>query len=98
MFTMDADLQHPPSLIPEMIRLWRRSCEVASTLKHDTGMSAWRSVPDGDLLWNYFEVFGASTLVWPVGFSLARPKGGGDDPFNSGVSDVHPGDSYFFSL
>jgi glycosyltransferase involved in cell wall biosynthesis len=40
--TMDADLQHPPSLIPEMIRLWRRGCEVVFTVKHDTGMSAWR--------------------------------------------------------
>lgn len=40
--TMDADLQHPPSLIPEMIRLWRRGCEVVFTVKRDTGLSAWR--------------------------------------------------------
>jgi glycosyltransferase involved in cell wall biosynthesis len=40
--TMDADLQHPPSLIPEMIRLWRRGCEVVFTMKRDTGLSAWR--------------------------------------------------------
>ncbi len=31
--TMDADLQHPPSLIPEMIRLWREGNEVVYTVK-----------------------------------------------------------------
>lgn len=31
--TMDADLQHPPSLIPEMIRLWREGNDVVYTVK-----------------------------------------------------------------
>lgn len=31
--TMDADLQHPPSLIPEMIRLWREGNDVVYTFK-----------------------------------------------------------------
>jgi dolichol-phosphate mannosyltransferase len=31
--TMDADLQHPPSLLPEMIRLWREGIEVVYTQK-----------------------------------------------------------------
>lgn len=31
--TMDADLQHPPALLPEMIRLWREGYEVVYTRK-----------------------------------------------------------------
>lgn len=31
--TMDADLQHPPSLIPEMVRLWREGNDVVYTFK-----------------------------------------------------------------
>ena len=30
---MDADLQHPPSLIPEMLRLWRSGHDVVSAVK-----------------------------------------------------------------
>lgn len=33
--TMDADLQHPPSLIPEMVRLWREGFEVVYTKKQN---------------------------------------------------------------
>lgn len=33
--TMDADLQHPPALLPEMVRLWREGNEVVFTRKRD---------------------------------------------------------------
>jgi dolichol-phosphate mannosyltransferase len=33
--TMDADLQHPPELIPEMVSLWRQGYEVVYTLKRN---------------------------------------------------------------
>lgn len=33
--TMDADLQHPPSLIPEMVRLWQEGFEVVYTKKNN---------------------------------------------------------------
>jgi dolichol-phosphate mannosyltransferase len=33
--TMDADLQHPPSLIPKMIECWRKGAEVVYTMKND---------------------------------------------------------------
>lgn len=39
--TMDADLQHPPALIPEMVRLWQQGHEIVYTKKrsHDiTGL------------------------------------------------------------
>lgn len=34
--TMDADLQHPPTLIPQMIALWRKGFEVVYTTKRHT--------------------------------------------------------------
>ncbi|MBF0424255.1 MAG: glycosyltransferase family 2 protein [Magnetococcales bacterium] len=33
--TMDADLQHPPSLFPEMIRLWREGYDVVNTFQSE---------------------------------------------------------------
>lgn len=35
--TMDADLQHPPVLIPEMVRLWKEGFEVVEAVKKDRG-------------------------------------------------------------
>jgi dolichol-phosphate mannosyltransferase len=37
---MDADLQHPPELIPEMIRLWRAGMPVVETVKQDRGQES----------------------------------------------------------
>lgn len=34
---MDADLQHPPQLIPEMIGLWKEGFEVVEAVKEDRG-------------------------------------------------------------
>jgi glycosyltransferase involved in cell wall biosynthesis len=36
--TMDGDLQHPPSLIPEMVKLWRSGIEVVYTKKAKTDL------------------------------------------------------------
>ena len=35
--TLDADLQHPPSLIPEMLEHWRKGAEIVHGVKHDRG-------------------------------------------------------------
>jgi len=32
---MDADMQHPPSMIPELLRLWREGHEVVYTVRND---------------------------------------------------------------
>ena len=34
---MDADLQHPPALIPEMVRLWREGYQVVEGVKKTRG-------------------------------------------------------------
>jgi dolichol-phosphate mannosyltransferase len=40
---MDADLQHPPELIPEMIRRWREGYETVYTIKRNSRMPLlWR--------------------------------------------------------
>ena len=40
--TMDADLQHPPSLLPEMVRLWRQGYDVVYTIKNNYDSSPGR--------------------------------------------------------
>ncbi len=40
--TMDADLQHPPSLIPELVRLWRQEgFEIVNTIRAQSGGSGF---------------------------------------------------------
>lgn len=34
--TMDADLQHPPELIPALVRLWREGFDVVQTIRRET--------------------------------------------------------------
>lgn len=38
---MDADLQHPPTLIPQMIALWRSGYDVVSAVREDTEDATW---------------------------------------------------------
>ena len=35
--TMDGDLQHPPELIPELLRLWEAGNEIVQTKAHGYG-------------------------------------------------------------
>jgi polyisoprenyl-phosphate glycosyltransferase len=43
--TMDADLQHPPELIPEMLELWREGFDVVNTRKLGTDrIGFWKSL------------------------------------------------------
>lgn len=40
--TMDADLQHPPAVLEEMIGLWRRGHKVVQTVRQDGSDTPWR--------------------------------------------------------
>jgi glycosyltransferase involved in cell wall biosynthesis len=40
---MDSDLQHPPELIPEMVRLWRGGSLVVEAYKEHRGPEPWHS-------------------------------------------------------
>jgi polyisoprenyl-phosphate glycosyltransferase len=45
--TIDADLQHPPALIPELIRLWRNGAKIVHGFKRERGgdgqLKRWRA-------------------------------------------------------
>jgi glycosyltransferase involved in cell wall biosynthesis len=41
--TIDADLQHPPSLIPAMLAEWRAGAKVVHGVKRDRGDEPWLS-------------------------------------------------------
>ena len=38
--TLDGDLQHPPSLFPEMLRLWEGGADVVNTIRRNSGSSS----------------------------------------------------------
>ena len=38
--TLDGDLQHPPSLFPEMLRLWEEGADVVNTIRRNSGASS----------------------------------------------------------
>jgi len=38
---MDADLQHPPSIVPTMIALWRQGHDVVSAVREETEGASW---------------------------------------------------------
>lgn len=40
--SMDADLQHPPALLPEMVAAWRAGAAVVETIRDDTEAASWR--------------------------------------------------------
>ncbi|MBN3032900.1 MAG: glycosyltransferase family 2 protein [Candidatus Saganbacteria bacterium] len=39
--TLDADLQHPPELIPELVKQWRAGSQVVNTLRRETAGAGW---------------------------------------------------------
>lgn len=39
--TMDGDMQHPPALIPELIRLWEAGYDVVRTIRDSTEDASW---------------------------------------------------------
>ncbi|HUE71458.1 MAG TPA: glycosyltransferase family 2 protein [Pirellulaceae bacterium] len=45
---MDSDLQHPPSLIPEMVARWRQGADIVSAIRQSTqGVSFWKRMSSG---------------------------------------------------
>lgn len=39
--TMDGDMQHPPALIPELVRLWEEGNDVVRTIRDSTEDASW---------------------------------------------------------
>jgi len=50
--TLDADLQHPPELIPKLIEKWKAGAEVVNTLRKETrGAGAFKNISAGLFYW-----------------------------------------------
>ena len=60
---MDADLQHPPALIPEMIALWRRGFDVVSAVREETADATWFKNATAKTFYWLINRFGETTIV-----------------------------------
>ncbi|HXT01135.1 MAG TPA: glycosyltransferase family 2 protein [Elusimicrobiota bacterium] len=62
---MDSDLQHPPALIPELVRRWRAGCDVVSAVRGRTEGASW--FKDGTSRAFYFLLNSLSSTKVPQG-------------------------------
>lgn len=60
---MDADLQHPPALIPEMIALWHRGFDVVSAVRQETEGASWFKNATAKTFYWLINRFGETTIV-----------------------------------
>ncbi len=63
--SMDADLQHPPELLPQMIEEWQNGYEVVYTMRKDTQDASWFKKITSCLFYKIFSFF--SGLHLPEG-------------------------------
>ena len=49
--TIDADLQHPPELIPEFLNRWEKGVEVVSTIRKRVAQPSWRRISSYIYYW-----------------------------------------------
>ena len=54
--TMDADLQHPPALIPQLIRSWRQGSKIVHTVRTDHNETSWRKKVTSRLFYRIFSL------------------------------------------
>jgi polyisoprenyl-phosphate glycosyltransferase len=60
---MDVDLQHPPALIPRMVKLWRDGYDVVSTLRAETADATFFKRFTSGLFYRVFNVLSDVRLV-----------------------------------
>jgi glycosyltransferase involved in cell wall biosynthesis len=60
---MDADLQHPPSVIPRMIELWRSGSDVVSAVREETEGATWFKRATGNAFYRLINAFAETTIV-----------------------------------
>src|SRR6186713_2009229 len=51
--TMDADLQHPPELIPEMIQRWQEGYDIVTTIRLDMGSQSFFKRTSSSLFYKF---------------------------------------------
>lgn len=52
--TLDADLQHPPSVIPRLIEEWRRGYKIVHTVRRDRRGLSWRKRVTSNMFYRVF--------------------------------------------
>jgi dolichol-phosphate mannosyltransferase len=68
---MDADLQHPPSLIPRLLETWRQGYDIVNTIRLDTaGGSASKAVLSRGFYWVFRRVTGTPIEPGSADFRL----------------------------
>lgn len=72
--TMDADLQHPPALIPKMIEAWRKGAEVIYTTKNNYNISFARMLPVKLFYWLISKISGMQLSFGQSDFRLLDRK------------------------
>lgn len=72
--TMDADLQHPPSLIPDMVRLWNEGYEVINTTKRQNHMTGIKGAQVRLFYWLMSRVSGVKLSFGQSDFRLLDRK------------------------
>ena len=60
---MDADLQHPPSVIPRMIELWRGGSDVVSAVREETEGATWFKRVTANAFYRLINAFTETTIV-----------------------------------
>jgi polyisoprenyl-phosphate glycosyltransferase len=60
---MDADLQHPPSIIPQMVALWRSGSDVVSAVREDTEGATWFKRATAGAFYRVINRFGETSIV-----------------------------------
>ena len=60
---MDADLQHPPALIPQMVALWREGYDVVSAVREDTEDATWFKTATAKTFYRLINRFGETPIV-----------------------------------
>jgi len=72
--TMDADLQHPPSLIPKMVDIWRRGADVVYTTKQNANLSPIKNMIVKTSYWFISKVSGLGLEFGQSDFRLIDKK------------------------
>jgi glycosyltransferase involved in cell wall biosynthesis len=60
--TMDADLQHPPAIIPELLRSWRQGNKIVHTVRIDHDNTLWRKKFTSRLFYRIFSLLSGVEL------------------------------------
>lgn len=72
---MDVDLQHPPSVIPQMIELWRGGYDVISAVREETEGATWFKRATARAFYAIINHLGETTIVpGAADFCLLSPR------------------------